>query len=201
MAWKVWGYLEKVLSTDFNANFQFCNDLVPVGAVMLFDDLNGVNAVNSAIWSAMNGQTISDAGSVYNVKTLQDVSGRYICGFGTDGGGDLISSAWSAAAVGNASHQVNLSHAHAVGTLKFKTGENTYLDGIKMYDINGTALRVPNVTPKLNGTGTSHDVWNYSNNHGQWYTKDGFGSTNSSGSATQSVQPRSIRLRAYVRRK
>jgi hypothetical protein len=59
-----------------------------------------------------DGSTKTIAG--IGAQTLPDLSNRYMVGFGTEGGGDIDTAAWSTTPVGNASHQVNLQHSHTV---------------------------------------------------------------------------------------
>jgi hypothetical protein len=152
---------------DASAVMANLNAICPVGKIMYFDDLNGVNTVDTGIFAALNGQTISDAGSPYNGLALKDVSGRYIVGYGTDGGGDIASAAYAMTVVGNVGHSVNLSHTHTVAhNHSLIIAPSTYAGG----SLGGA-----------NGVGTETPT------------------TSSGGSATQSIQPRSVTFRAYVR--
>jgi hypothetical protein len=168
-------------ATQVMANF---NKLTPVGTVMTFDDLNGVNTVDTDIWAALNGQTISDVLSVYNGLTLKDVSGRYIVGYGTDGGGDIASAAYSMTIVGNAGHSVNLAHIHQTA---YRSGSN-----LGFYNINGSAVsEFAFAKTQFTGAGLAYGYANEIENQ-TFYTTSG-------GSTTQSIQPRSVTFRAYVR--
>jgi hypothetical protein len=204
---KVWSYLEKLGSSDLNGNFAILtaliakvDALVPVGSLLWFDDLNGVNTVDSAYWAAHNGQTISDPASVYNGKVLEDMSNRYVVGYGTEAAGDIISMAYAATSVvGNASHQVDLAHSHAVAKWNNTTAffyhfaindygnmSNTVTQGIQFPSPNYASGNYSHYSPVSGGTGTLGTG-----------TVDVYSQT--SGSATQSIQPRSIRNRAYRR--
>lgn len=92
----------------------FSPTLVPVGSIIPFYDFNGALTFNTSYWAYCNGQTLTVLG--IGAQTLPDQSGRYLVGFGTDGGGNIGSATWATAAVGNANHQINLSHAHTVAS-------------------------------------------------------------------------------------
>lgn len=190
---KIWGYLEKLGSSDLNGNLSYLEDminaLVPVGSVKFFDDLNGVNSIDSDYWSALNGQVISDAASVYDGKTLQDVSGRYICGYGVDGDGLIASASWSAAAVGNASHQIDIQHSHVVAAHNHKWVDS----GANSYDVNGNIV---GLTDYLASNSSGFDCV-YSKQ--SRYTNNATITPSNSLSSSQSIQPSSIRMRAYIR--
>ncbi|HOX21864.1 MAG TPA: hypothetical protein PLL10_00240 [Elusimicrobiales bacterium] len=87
-------------------------DIVPpVGSIIPFYDFSGALTFNAANWAYCNGQTKTIAGSS---RTLPDLSNRYLVGFGTEGAGDNGSAGWDTAAVGAASHQINIAHTHSV---------------------------------------------------------------------------------------
>lgn len=88
--------------------------LVPVGSIIPFYDFNGALTFNTSYWAYCNGQTITVSG--IGLQTLPDLSGRYLVGFGTDGGGDIGSATWATAAVGNAGHIINIQHSHTVNS-------------------------------------------------------------------------------------
>ena len=111
---KTWALNEALGSSDLNAQFVYCNDLVPVGACFAFFDYNGKCTINSAIFKYMNGDTVVDASSPINGEILTDMSNRYLVGFGTEGGKDIGTASWSVTPVGNKSH--TNSHYHAKGT-------------------------------------------------------------------------------------
>lgn len=86
----------------------------PVGSIIPFYDFNGVATFDSTIWKYCDGSVINSPGSILDGQTLPDLSGRYICGFGTDGGGNIDTAPWDVAPVGNAGSTVNLQHHHTV---------------------------------------------------------------------------------------
>lgn len=231
---KVWSYLERLLSVDLNANFSEVtalktkvDALTPVGSVLYFDDLNGVNVVDTNYWSALNGQVISDVLSVYNGKTLPDLSGRYIVGYGEDGDTTINTSMWSAAAVGNVYNQVNLqhshtsnSHTHSVTTNNHQHSNGTIRACIRLnaegYDGIEVRQSVGNDNWQSNaGDDIGSPKGNWKNNYtsvetvgvtgwgGSETVNAGYASvtTNNSLSGIQSIQPRSIRMRAYLRKR
>lgn len=84
----------------------------PVGSIIAFYDFNAGLTFNTANWAYCNGQTKTFPG--IGVQTLPDLSGRYLVGFGTDGGGNNGSATWGTSPVGNAGNNIDLSHTHSV---------------------------------------------------------------------------------------
>lgn len=84
----------------------------PVGSIIPFYDFDDLATFDSDYWAYCDGSTISDGDSPLDGETLPDLSGRYLVGFGTDGGGDIDSASWATAAVGNVDHELDLSHTH-----------------------------------------------------------------------------------------
>lgn len=227
---KTWAFGEGLTSTDLNGNFtEHTNDisvlnaavsalstkldaLVPIGKSMFFNDFNGLLTVNGLYWAAENGQTINDIASPLNGKTLDDVSGRYIVGFGEDGAGDINSAAWASTPVGNEDHQIDIEHAHGAGDLKFQTaylaGSGSMLTHLYLFNSSGANLDIPTTTGLGYGERPNMGLYSYppylagTNLASQYtYTKDGSGSTGLGLSSTQSIQPRSVRKRSYIRYK
>lgn len=85
---------------------------VPIGTVIPFLDYNGINSFDSDFWKMMDG-TVIGVGPMAGQFT-EDLSGRYLIGFGTDGGGNIGSTAWTVGQVGNIGSQINISHSHTV---------------------------------------------------------------------------------------
>lgn len=104
--------------------------VVPLGTIIPIYDFNGAITygsgptfdVDTDKWPFCDGSATTVKG---NPQTLPDMSNRYLVGFGTEGGGDVGTAAWNAAAVGNASHQVNIQHTH-INTL---TASNLTVSG------------------------------------------------------------------------
>lgn len=92
------------------------NTYVPIGSYLFFDDFNGtLSFPDSDIWHLCDGSTISDPDSPLDGLTPTDMSGRYLVGFGTDGGAD-IGDPGAMALVGNVDHQINIQHSHTVNS-------------------------------------------------------------------------------------
>lgn len=229
---------------------------VPIGTIIPFYDYNGALTFNSAIWAYCDGQTKTFTG--IGAQATPDLSGRYLVGFGTDGGGDNDSAAWATAAVGNAGHTVNLQHSHTVNshthtgpthTHTFTTGAGsshqhtinhthgiftTSTDGDHIHGLlySNTPTGTPNIprageqpatnsdldSVQANGDHThTVNITAYSGSSGSESAHTHSGTTASAGSsgsvdtgatapgtdsqlsATQSIQPRSLRVRFLIR--
>lgn len=193
---------------------------VPVGSIIPFYDFNGALTFDTDYWDYCRGQVIADANSPINGQTMPDLSGRYLVGFGTDGGANNHNAAWATAAVGNAGHTVDLqhlhagpSHTHAPGTLLFKTFEIKFID-LMGWDSGGVQRQITaEETSDLYFGGAPADERIMTTMVSPpvdriYYTKDGAGVTAAGGtgntanalSTAQSIQPRSLRVR-YIMRK
>jgi len=179
----------------------------PVGSIIPWYDFNAALSFNATYWAYCDGSvaTVSGAGSV----TLPDLSNRYLIGFGTEGGGDIDSAAWATAAVGNANHQADATHTHGVGSYKFQTGNydadggGAGIDQFEMFDTSGSTIVVAQKQAGTLQVGATSLSW-FGNPTSPaadtaLYTKSGSGSSASGGSATQDIQPRSIRVRFIMR--
>jgi len=85
--------------------------LVPIGSIIAFYDFGAALTFDTDNWVYCDGSTATVGGSS---RTLPDLSGRYLVGFGgaTDGAGDIDTATWATAAVGNSLHQVDIAHTH-----------------------------------------------------------------------------------------
>jgi hypothetical protein len=101
------------------------NGLVPIGGIIPWDDFNGSVTIPSS-YVHCDGSTISDSGSPLNGQTTRDLSNRYLVGFGTEGGGDIDTAVYNASPVGNASHQIDLSHSHVVTSHTHSLSSHTH---------------------------------------------------------------------------
>jgi hypothetical protein len=110
---KIWGLNERLTSANLNAQFAYCDSLVPIGTILPFYDFDETVEFDTDIFTYCNGAVVSDVNSPLDTLTLPDMSNRYLVGFGTENGGNIGTAAWSATPVGNASHQANLQHLHA----------------------------------------------------------------------------------------
>jgi hypothetical protein len=171
--------------------------LVPIGTIIPFYDFDDALTFDTAYWAYCDGSSATIAG--IGAQTLPDLSNRYLVGFGTEGGGDIDTAAWATAAVGNASHQVSLSHTHAAGTyagpnhthtmgdhthgagtLQFKTGYATSNIYIYMYNSDGSSeIAVANMNNQYTTGSGNLAAKALINAPGSpiFYTKDGAGAT------------------------
>lgn len=95
----------------------------PIGSIIPFYDFNALVTFDTGYWKYCDGTAIVNASSPLNGQTSPDLSNRYLVGFGTEAGGNIgdlttgcpgAANCWATAAVGNASHQVNLQHSHTI---------------------------------------------------------------------------------------
>lgn len=223
------------------------NGFVPIGSIIPFYDFGvignpppGSRTFDTNYWRYCDGSVLAYGASPLNGQTLPDLSGRYLVGFGTDGGGDIDTAVWATAAVGNASHQINIQHSHTVnahnhgmqnhthaeaahthtfGTLTFQVAE-TVLGEFYMNNGGGAGLISGNETVSAGVGAIVADNWPAGSN--SYYTYNGSGNTGSTSpgatgvpsnntttdaspgtdnqlSTTQSIQPRSIRVRYIMR--
>lgn len=114
----------KTLTAPTIASLANVPGVPPIGSIIPFYDFNAGLTFNATYWAYCNGQSIA-VGSL-GAQTLPDLSNRYLVGFGTEGGGDNGSAAWATAAVGNASHQVNLQHSHTVSSHTHDLANHTH---------------------------------------------------------------------------
>lgn len=119
----------------------------PIGSIIPFYDFNAAVTFDTDAWIYCDGAVISDASSPLDGLTLPDLSNRYLVGFGTEGGGDIDSAAWATPAVGQASHQINIQHAHTM------TGHN-HTGPSHDHDLTF------DISPFTSGAGTAHSHTN-----------------------------------------
>lgn len=164
--------------------------VVPIGTVIPWMDYNGAVAFDSNYWAYMDGSVLSDAHSPLNGETLTDLSGRYLVGFGTDGGGDIDSALWSVSPVGNAGHEVDLEHKHWIG--ERESSANLYR--LSFFDINGATIEHSKISSlvAVTGGGGYFDPDTSVTAYTQLYSKN-------AGSATTDIQPSSIPCRFLIR--
>lgn len=147
--------------------------LPPIGSIIPFYDFNALVTFDTNYYRYCNGAVLAYASSPLNGQTLPDLSGRYLVGFGTDGGGNIGTALWATAAVGNASNQINIahthdhdhfhlesgSHTHGPGTLQFLVATTTTPSGagnrFQMYDSGGSAITIMSYGTDLGGSGVS----------------------------------------------
>ena len=170
----------------------------PIGSIIPFNDFSATVTYSATYWELCDGNVVVSVTSPLAGLTKPDLSGRYIVGYGTDGGGD-IGGAGAMATVGQASHQINLQHAHTMtghlhtidhghadtfttasdshshtsGTLQFQTGDKTS-NQVNMYESAGTSR--PIVLDFTSGAGGSDNGYVPTGTY-TFYTKNGSGST------------------------
>jgi len=198
----------------------------PIGSIIAFYDFNGLLTFNPSNWTYCDGRTATFGGGIAGPAVTPDLSNRYLVGFGTEGGGDNDTAAWSTSPVGNADHTINLQHDHTVdshshlgpshnhgaGTLQFEVCQNNG-NNLEFFNSGGSASEL------FSGNGVSSGadsgVWRtYFSGVNPHYTRNGAGATGNSGtgstgsaspgtdlqlSTTQSIQPRSVRVRFLIR--
>jgi hypothetical protein len=176
------------IANQFNSNFTYHDNVsVPIGSIIPFYDFNGALTFNASYWAYCNGQTktVVGIGSV----TLPDLSNRYLVGFGTEGGTNMGSSAWSATPVGNASHQISIQHFH----------DTAFYDHVRLslslYQYSSGIVTTETFKRGILNSATGSYFDAYINDFGS----DQNFITNNAGSTTQTIQPRSILVRFIMR--
>ena len=87
--------------------------VIPIGGVIGFADY-GIATIDTDVFAYLDGGTYADPDSPFDGVQREDASGRYLVGFGTDGGGDIGGGAFSILPVGAAGHTINIQHSHTV---------------------------------------------------------------------------------------
>jgi hypothetical protein len=171
--------------------------MVPIGSIIPFYDVSAQLNFNSSNWAYCDGSSATIGGVSAN---LPDLSNRYLVGFGTEGGGNIDTATWATAAVGNATHSIDVSHNHAPGTLQFQVGKNIAQANPVFRGFTSGGSETDVVTSGDRDTGGSVAATGIVRNINQTiYTASGTGTTADGLSATQSIQPRSIRVRFIMR--
>lgn len=201
------------------SNVEILKALVPIGSIIPFYDFNGALTFDTNYWTYCDGSAQTIGGSS---RTTPDLSNRYLVGFGTEGGGDIDSAAWATTIVGNASHQANIAHTHSVpshyhgrGTLSITTGGTNSGQHVHTVRIQGgggslDSLSVGHATQTTttfqteSGAGGEHihsnDTFLGSVGNTGGVDGDSAMTSGSGGSATQSIQPRSVQVRFIMRK-
>lgn len=206
--------------------------IAPVGSIIPFYDF-GTGGPGGApltfdtnAWTYCDGSTTTLSGS--GSYTTPDLSNRYLVGFGTEGGGDMDTETFATAAVGNASHQVDvshthdhahtheLSHTHTLGSSTYakagiRAGVNNYINfDYTTRDLSGEGGNFDasiQCSATYGTPGSSKissclmfDLAGTTEGANDATTDSQSSSTTSSGgSATQDIQPRSVRVRFIMR--
>lgn len=142
--------LDLTAEYDWTGKHTFTNapQLVPLGSIIPFYDFDGALTFDTTYWAYCNGQTKTIGGGS---RTLPDLSGRYLVGFGTDGGADLGTASWDTTPVGNAGHTVSLQHSHTVASRTHDLGNHTHTGAAHTHDLANHTHAGPSHT---HGVGT-----------------------------------------------
>ena len=155
-------------------------ELPPVGSIIPFYDFGGTLTFDAANWAYCNGANATFTG--IGSQPTPDLSNRYLVGFGTEGGTDIGSAAWSTTVQGLASHQSNLQHSHTVDghTHTGPSHTHTMANHTHTGPSHTHAVDPPNTTSSSNGAHT-HTV-NSHTHTGPSHTHTGPSHTHSNGS-------------------
>lgn len=115
----------------------------PVGSIIAHYDFNGLVTFDPNFWTYCNGAVIVNPLSSLNGQTLPDLSNRYLVGFGTEGGADIGTVLFATLAVGNASHQINLEHLHAVDAHVHTLSAHTHTTAAHSHTLSAHTHSVP----------------------------------------------------------
>ena len=97
----------------------------PIGSIIYHYDFNAGLTFSSTYWKYCDGASGVTVGALSG-QTLPDLSGRYLVGFGSDGGGDVDSATWATSVVGAASNQISLAHSHTVNAHSHTVNSHTH---------------------------------------------------------------------------
>lgn len=161
----------------------------PVGAIIAHYDFDDDLSFDDDRWVYCDGGSYTIGAKV---RQTPDLSNRYLVGFGTEGGGDIDTAAWSTTVVGNSGHEVDISHTHSVtttlGTDVLQTSvAPTYTQDIAKYSGSPGGAGLARVTTAGGASSVLYASFNAS------------GTAASGGSSTQDIQPRSISVRFIMR--
>lgn len=193
---------------------------VPIGSVIPWNDFNGVLTLD-ANYRYCDGSVIVAPGSPIDGLTTDDLSGAYIVGYGTLGGGDIGTVPYDVTPVGNPNHQISIDHTHT-HTHTHNLSSHTHTEGtfyarLMFATTGGNAIRYDQVTapgtwnsdvevgvsgPASIPTTTNLGVKVDGTSSGPSTNTSGAASTPTTSSAlssTQSIQPRSQRYRYIIR--
>lgn len=186
-------------------SFAGSTQLVPIGSIIPFYDFSALITFDTSYWTYCNGAILVNASSPLNGQTLPDLSGRYLVGFGNDGGGNIGTAPWTIVVAGNAGHQINLLHSHTVAG-------HTHTVAAHHHTISNSGTHTHSITSggpvaALDTNSPDNGVIDPGGNHNHGgitgdtspITSSVSPGTDSQLSATQSIQPRSIRVRYIMR--
>lgn len=192
---------------------------VPVGAILPFYDFGTLGLPSGFVWC--DGNIIVAPGSPIDGNTTPDLSGAYICGFGTLGGGDIGSAAFTAVPIGNANHQIALNHTHTGPSHTHSTPNHTHgngdlhaqialnqgFDGIEVNHVSGIGSWTPDAADDIGSSVAPGGANTVGVNVGGTTSSDGAsttgsggtGNTSSSLSANTNIQPLTQQVRFIMK--
>lgn len=101
--------------------------IVPIGTILPFYDYNYTLTFDNTKYAYCDGSIVNFTG--IGPQTTPDLSGRYLIGFGTVGGGDIGTDPWATPAVGNAGWTINIQHSHTVNNHTHDLSNHTHNAG------------------------------------------------------------------------
>lgn len=188
----------------------------PIGTIKPIFDYNDnvLQTIDHNIWVLCDGSVINtpaltagDNTGLLNGQNTPDLSAGYLVGAGTPGGGDIGSDNVSTSPTGNTGNTVNLQHSHTVNnhthTLpNHSHGQSATLGipgGGGRFQINGSGYHMSLSTQS--GYEGNHQHFLNSTGGVNSYPQTGGSTpgTNNQLSSTQNIQPRSIKVRYYIK--
>jgi hypothetical protein len=118
------------------AGVEVSKALPPIGTIIPFYDY-GVLTVDPTYWVPCDGNIHIVGGSS---RLLPDLSNRYLVGFGTEAGKDIITDLFDVAPRGAPSHQISISHSHTVDSHTHPIsgdGAHTHIVNSHNHTVNG----------------------------------------------------------------
>lgn len=129
----------------------------PVGTIIAFYDYGpGQLTFNPINWAYCVGQVLNVPTIGGPPRTLPDLSGRYLVGFGTDGGANNGTAPFLTPTVGNAGNQVNIQHNHAVGPFTMTIAGHTHTVNPHAHTVAAHTHVLPAFTGAILQTGNAN---------------------------------------------
>lgn len=179
--------------------------VLPIGAVIGFMDFGGVLTYNTARLCPIDGRTISDGASPLNTVQIPDASNRMLLGYGTEAGGDIGSASFSITPVGIAGHVLNLQHDHTTDVAWRMSGGAYGIPYDDTYTLPAVSCGIinPQNSPTYRAvTGATIASSGTTDNTCSTGSATGLRMTSSNSlSSTQSILPRSVKVRWLLRYK
>lgn len=127
-------------------------ELPPVCTIIPWYNYAGAT-FDATKWAYCNGAVVTITG--VGLKTLPDLSGRYLIGFGTDGGGNINAGSLPdpPSPVGNAGNTINIAHTHDMGNHTHGSGTLAFSLSNHKHTAGTLSLPVFHVVDSMGGTG------------------------------------------------